>query len=280
MYREFTFLMLIGLFAAALPASNVRAQNQGGFRGGRDANMQINRNIQMDMGLALLLKNQKLQKELDLTDEQKDKVAKAAAESSSAMAKRLSSLPMRNPLQSKPEIAAMEIVDLRMEHEDKLMKKLREILLPNQFQRLGEIYIQSQGVMALFTPGVIEALALTAQQQKDMKDIQSKFRGKMMNAPMQTWDVKSDDPQAKTGYGYGFKVSTPETLKVQKNLSKQFDDKLLEILTQEQRDQFEKLKGVKTDIKLPSTKMSSSMQSRNDSGGSGEGSGRGGGGGN
>ncbi len=145
--------------------------------------MRINRNIQMDMGLALLLKDQKLQKELDLTDEQKDKVAKAAAESSSAMAKRLSSLPMRNPLQSKPEIAAMEIVDLRMEHEDKLMKKLREILLPNQFQRLNEIYIQSQGVMALFTPGVIEALALTAQQQKDMKVINAEFIGKMYKCP-------------------------------------------------------------------------------------------------
>ncbi len=88
---------------------------------------------------------------------------------------------------------------------------------------------------------------------------------------MQTWDVKSDDPQAKTGYGYGFKVSTSETLKVQKNLSKQLDDKLLEILTQDQRDQFEKLKGVKTDIKFPPTKMSSSMQSRNDSGRSSEG---------
>ena len=180
------------------------------------------------------------------------------------MAKRLSSLPIRNPLQSKPGIAAMEIVDLRREYEDKLMKKLREILLPNQFQRLNEIYIQSQGVMALFTPGVIEALALTDEQQKDMKAINAEFIGKSMNAPMQTWDVKSDDPQAKTGYGYGFKVSTPETIKVQNDLSKQLDDKLLEILTQDQRDQFEKLKGVKTDIKFPATKMTSSMQSRND----------------
>ena len=41
-----------------------QAQNQGGFRGGRDANMQINRNIQMDMGLALLLKNQEAPKRI------------------------------------------------------------------------------------------------------------------------------------------------------------------------------------------------------------------------
>jgi hypothetical protein len=263
--------MLIGLFAAALPASNVRAQNQGAFRGGRNANMQINRNIKMDMRLLLLLNNQEVQKELDLTDEQKDKVAKAAAESSSALAKRLSSLPMRNPRQLKPEIATMEIFDLRNEYEDKLMKKLHEILLPNQFQRLKEIHIQSQGVMALFTPGVIEALALTDQQQKDMKAIFGEFRVKMMNAPMQTLDVKSDDPLAKTGHGYGFKASTPETIKVQNNLSKQCDDKLLEILTHDQRDQFEKLKGVKITVKLPASSMSSSMQSRSDSGSSVEG---------
>jgi hypothetical protein len=254
---------MIGLLGEALLISELQAQNQGSFRGGRDANMQVTRNIKMDTRLVQLLNNQEVQKELNLTDEQKDKVAKAAEKSSTALAKRLSALPIRNPRQSKPEIMAMEIDDLRREHEDKLMKMVYEILLPNQFQRLNEILIQSQGVMALLTPGVIEALALTDQQQKDMKAIKTEFIGKMMNAPMQTMDVKSDDPRAKTGYGYGFKVSTTETLKVQKDLSKQCDDKLLAILTQDQRDHFEKLKGKKLDIKFPSTSMSSSMQSRN-----------------
>jgi hypothetical protein len=271
MQRNLFLIAIIGFLSEVLVIPKLQAQNQGGFRDGRDARMQTNRTIKMDIGLVLLVNNQQVQKELNLTEEQKVKVAKAATESSNALAKRLSGLPTRSPLQSTPAIRVMEIVDLRREHENILLKKLHEILQPSQFQRINEIYIQSQGIMALFTPGVSKALALTDQQQKEMKALNSEFMGKSMNVPMQTWDVKSDDTQAKTGYGYGMKVSTPETLKAQKDLSKQLDDKLLAILTEDQRDQFEKMKGVKTDIKFPTTSMSSSMQSRNESPKSAEG---------
>jgi hypothetical protein len=68
MCRMTKLLASIVIVLTVLPGFEIQAQNQGGFRGGRDANLQIDRTMQMDMGLALLLKNQRLQKELDLTE--------------------------------------------------------------------------------------------------------------------------------------------------------------------------------------------------------------------
>jgi hypothetical protein len=146
------------------------------------------------------------------------------------------------------------------------MKKLHNILHPDQFQRLNELNLQSQGVMALLNPDIIKVLALTDQQQKDMKLLNQEFSDKIMNMPMQEKSFKSEDPQAKTGYGYGSKTLGPESQQLQASMQKEFRDQMLAILTPDQRDQFEKLKGKKLDFKLTS-KMSSRMDSRSMPGG-------------
>jgi hypothetical protein len=201
------------------PSSDDKAQNAYG------------RYIKVEMRLVWLLKSYSIQKELKLSDEQKTKAAEEAKKSSTALNEKLDALPMNLAMH---EVKA-ETNDLIRKHEDILWKKLGEILLPNQLQRLNGINIQCQGAMALFAPGVIEALNLTEKQQKDLTVLYDEFK------------VKWKNPE-------GFKSNgAPDgnTCEMENELTKERDENLLGVLTQDQRGQFEKLKGAKIDVKVP-----------------------------
>jgi hypothetical protein len=239
MYRKYGFLMLIGFISAAILASAAHAQNQGGpnnlpgpgnggMGGGGMGWMGIGLG---PMGKISLLNNEKLQQELDLSDDQKTKVAEAVGEASNAI-----STGMRKSFSSSPRnISPQERADIREKliknNQDKFLKKLEKILLPKQFDRLKQIYLQRQGPMALSDPEVIKALNVSKEQQDKMQVLYDDLQIKLREAT-----VVQGDGLVKFG-GHNLDKMT-----------KELDDNLLNILTSDQRDQLEKMKGAKVDI--------------------------------
>ncbi len=104
------------------------------------------------MGLRALLNNEKVQKELQLVDDQKTKVAEAVKESSKELSTALRDSFSSLPRDLSPEKRQTKMLELMKNNQDKLLKKIGKILLPKQFERLKELQIQSQGPMALSEP--------------------------------------------------------------------------------------------------------------------------------
>ncbi len=250
MNRNKGFFVPIAVISAAILASSVQAQNQGGDQSGTipatggmgGAGIGIG-----PMGKIYLLNNEKLQQELDLSDEQKTKVTMAVGEASNAfstaMKNSFSSLPRNISPQERTNRMEKLIKSNQDKFQDIFLKKLEKILLPKQFDRLKQIYLQKQGPMALSEPEVIKALNVSKEQQDKIQHLYDDFQIKLREATMVQGDglVK-----------FGGNNLT--------KMTKELDDKLLDILTADQRAELEKMKGEKADIGYSSFKMEGSSK--------------------
>jgi Spy/CpxP family protein refolding chaperone len=132
--------------------------------------------------------------------------------------------------------------------------KLNEMLEEPQQKRLQEIYVQVNGTPALLDDAIVTALKITDEQKDDLNAALDDQRQAMMDAFQ---DFRDMTPEERT-----------EELAA---LNKERDDALLAVLTDEQKTQFEAMKGEKIDIDM--------SQLRRGFGGRGGGGGFGGGGG-
>jgi hypothetical protein len=260
MRKNHVFSVMIVLLSATLPVSDVQAQNQGAARPGGGSGMMSMGGMGIGpMGLIHLMDNEKVLKELELTDDQKTKVAEAVKESS---ATHVNNIPALSRQHLGPQEMQAKMMEAMKINQDKFMKKMGKILLPQQFERLKQIHMQAEGTSALLTADVIKALNITNEQQKEMKTLNDEFMDKLTNATQynEVWQT-SENLQAGAGQGSGYRTLTPESREMQMNLQKQREEALLQILTQDQRDQFEKLKGAKLDLKGTKSQMSSMSSS-------------------
>jgi Spy/CpxP family protein refolding chaperone len=238
MARKYGLLVLIGFLGAALIAAEAYAQPQGGGRGGRGGGMGGG-----GMQLLTLALNDKVQKELEIVDDQKTKLTELSTEQRTAMRDVFSNQDLSQ------EDRQTKMRDL----QDKFQKKLADILLPKQLDRLKQIQLQAEGAMALSNPDVVKALNLTTEQQDKMKTLR-------------------DDAQAKRRDALQG-LSGQERMTKMQEMNKELGDKLLAILTPDQVAQFDKMKGPKVDIDF------STIMGRGGRGGRGVGGGGGAGGG-
>jgi hypothetical protein len=88
-------------------------------------------------------------------------------------------------------------------------------------------------------PDLIKALGITDQQQKDMKELNDVFQEKMKNN-VTVINMQYSTPEGRQAR---IKEQQDETLKMKKI----FGEFLLKVLTQDQRDKFEKMQGAKID---------------------------------
>ncbi|MGD0519072.1 MAG: hypothetical protein ABSA26_16175 [Thermoguttaceae bacterium] len=254
MARKYGLLILIGFLGAALLASEVQAQPGGGQRGGGRGGMGPGGGG--GMMILSLVQNEKVQKELEIVADQKTKLTELATEQRSAMRDAFSSLPQ----DLDPEERMTKMQALMKENQDKLMKKLGEILLPKQLERLKQILLQAQGSMALSDPDVVKALNITSEQQEKMKTVRE--------------DAMTKSRDALSG------VSGAERRTKMQELMKEIDKKVLEVLTTDQVAQLEKMKGAKVDFDLSAITRGGGRAGRGGTGGGpgGDGGGPGGGG--
>jgi Spy/CpxP family protein refolding chaperone len=117
-------------------------------------------------------------------------------------------------------------------------EKLEQILLPEQMERLKQIGIQVQGTRALEDPQVAEALGLTEDQKQQLEKIREEIRAEFQR--------RFEEAQAQ-GQGQGPPQFDPAQFEAQRKAN---DERLLAVLTDEQKAKFEELKGEKFELDM------------------------------
>jgi Spy/CpxP family protein refolding chaperone len=171
-------------------------------------------------GAMFLLANEGVQKELKITDEQKDKL-KAASEKFQADNKdEIAKLRDRNTPQE-------DRAEIRKKISEASAKALSGILKPEQEKRLKQIEMQQQGAFAFADPEVQKTLKLTDDQKDKIKTINEEA-GKAMREAFQ---------------GGGGGRPSPEAAKKMADMRKETKEKIDAVLTPDQKKAWKDMTG-------------------------------------
>jgi len=159
------YALTIGLTAAlAVPAFAQRqpGQGRGQFGGGGQG------------GIAGLLRNESVQKELKMDKDQVDKTAEAAKKVQDKHADEFTKLRDLPQEERRPKSA-----ELNRTVSAETLTAVSEVLKPEQVTRLKEIELQQAGVAAFTRADVEKALALNDEQKTKLKAISDESSTKM-----------------------------------------------------------------------------------------------------
>lgn len=124
---------------------------------------------------------------------------------------------------------------MRSEAEAKMAEtkeKLEEVLLPDQIERLGEIVLQARGVQALSDSEVATELKITDAQKKQLEEVRDSLREEMQTKMREMFGNRD-------GNRDGAMNMRDEFTKMRTEM----DEKILAVLTSDQKAEFEKMKG-------------------------------------
>lgn len=255
MFRVRWTVATVGLFAVLAAASLAQAQNQPGGQGGQGKGRQRPGGGGFGRGgfggfnvpgadRSMLLTNEKVQKELELAEDQLAELKKISEEAR----------PQRGG-GGQPNFFEMseedrkKFVDQMQERMKASIKKIDEVLLPHQLERLKQISWQNRGVGALQDEEVVESLKITDAQKKEMQAI-AEAQGEKMRELFQggggfggfggQGQEEETDEQRKER-----QARMEENRKKMETMRKESEEKTMAVLTDEQRTQFEELKGEK-----------------------------------
>ena len=218
-----TFAAVLSLTLLAATVSDVMAQDgrrgggrqRGGFGGPGGGDPML-----------VLLQIEKVQQEIGLQDDQKEALTKVAEEARNA-GRPTERIDFRNASDQERQEFFAKMQKSREAAMKKTREQLDEVLLPDQLKRLQEISIQVQGAEALDNDRVTKELNVSEEQKEKIakvrEDVQDEMRSKMREL------FQSDN---RDGIRSAF-----ETMR------KDAETKVLAVLTQEQRQKFEEMKG-------------------------------------
>ncbi|MFN3689387.1 MAG: hypothetical protein ACK4UU_00505 [Fimbriimonadales bacterium] len=165
----------------------------------------------MGAGMAgMLLQRPDVQRELNLTEQQKNQIRQMQENQRTAM-QELRTLP--------PEQRRQKMQELREKNDP------TSVLNETQKKRLREIELQAMGAFALLQPDVADQLKLTQEQR-------SKLQGIVMQSMQQ---VREQFQSGGFGQGQGAQQM--------QQLREQMEKQMLEVLTPAQRQQWQQMQG-------------------------------------
>ena len=222
--------------AVALSVAGVAAaQNPGGGRGGRGGAGQPGGGFggrgMGGAGVAMLLGNEGVQKELKLTDEQKTKVKEFADAQQAKMAELRGGGGQPDPEKmAEARKAATEAGD----------KFVKDTLNADQQKRIKQIQHQAQlqmaGPSALTGDDVAKALSLTDDQKDKIKTLGDEMR---------------KDRQELQGDLRGGGDAAAEAMKKMASITKEYTAKATDVLTADQKKMWKDMTGEPFELKLP-----------------------------
>lgn len=188
-----------------------------------------------------LLRNEQIQKELSITDEQKTKIQAVYDEARAARG----DAGRGGDFRSMSEEERTKLFAERQKQSEETSKKAEALLNADQAKRYKEISIQLRGVSALTDAEVAKELKLSDDQVNTLKlinDELSKQRREMFAGGRGNGVAdQSREDRMKAFEAMRTKMQT---------MQKDADDESLAVLTADQRSQFEKLKGTKFELDL------------------------------
>jgi Spy/CpxP family protein refolding chaperone len=176
-------------------------------------------------GPGFLLRNDSVQKELKVSDDQKTKLKEAVEkvrEDHKGDFAKLQDVPEDQRMEKAGEIMRAQAKDY--------YKAAAGVLDDKQIKRLKQIDIQQQGTRALSDPDIQKGLKITDEQKKKILAI-SEEQGKKMREL----------------FGGGF---NEETRKKMADLRKETEDKVNAVLTDDQKKTLKEMKGEPFEIKF------------------------------
>ncbi len=176
-----------------------------------------------------LFRNEKVQKDLELTDEQKESIKKVEEQFREATKDTTSGL--RDLSQEERRKKLTEIREKLAPKLKEVQEKINGVLNAKQRDRLNELKIQARGAAALLDKDTAEALKLSDDQQKKLKGLEE-ARNKEFAEVMES--ARGGNP------GDAREKFT--------KLRKESNDKMLEVLSSDQKAQFEKMQGTKIEL--------------------------------
>lgn len=184
---------------------------------------------------AMLLRNEKIQQELKLTDAQKEKITAASTESREKMRELFSGLRDKSREERREAFEKMreESETLRKKSEEQILSALTE----NQKERLQGIQLQMQGVRALSDPEVAKKLDIDELQQEEIKLALEEARSKSQSQMRELFAGVRDGS-----------VKREEMQKKMEELRAESEKAALEVLTAEQRKKLDSMKGEKIEL--------------------------------
>jgi len=186
-----------------------------------------------------LLGMPEVQKELELMD---DQIAKLKAVDDDYRQKRQKEMAgLRELPRDQVRAKFTEMQEKQKAWREEALKKVQEILLPPQYDRLHEISLQVRGVSALADPKVQEEIGLSEEQKNKLKEIRDKVETQV-RAMFE--GMRGQPPEQ-------IRARMTESREKMRTLRKDIEDQTLQVLTAAQRDKFEQLKGKKIDIQMP-----------------------------
>ncbi len=216
------------LFAAQQPGFGPGMMGPGGAMGGLGGNIDL-----------LLLNAPQVQKELNLVQEQIDKlreIQRGAMEGLRDMFPR----GMRD-MSAEERQKAMEEARKKMEERTKeLRKKVDEVLLDHQKKRLKEIKLQVQGLQALSDPEVIEMLGITDEQREKMENLRKEAAEKTRK---QMESLRDLSPEQRREKGR-------ELFEEMRKAREDTEKAVFDVLTPSQKEKLEKAKGEKFELDM------------------------------
>jgi vacuolar-type H+-ATPase subunit E/Vma4 len=214
------FASVAGFLALCAVVESTLAQERG--RGG----MMLGRS-----SLVMLANAEPVQNELSLESEAKEKIRAMADQFSNEAREQFQSASGGNLQNASPEerqqmMAKMQEVTQKL--NAKYTPKLKEILKPEQYQRLQQISWQAGGAAAFNDPELVQALNVTKEQQERIAAVNQDYQQKMRGL-----------------FGGG---NAQDAFAKMRELNQERDQKAVEVLTKEQQEKFKELKGKPFDL--------------------------------
>jgi Spy/CpxP family protein refolding chaperone len=220
------FAIALTTVAALALAANLQAQGPGGGGGGRGRGM----GGMMGGGMLMIVQNEQVQKDIELDADQKEKLQKLSTETREAMRAKMGDMQNLSAEERRTKFEEMR-KDME-ESAAKTQKAVEGILLPKQLERVKQIQLQSQGTMALANPDVAKELGLTDDQKAKIKTIGEEAMKAMRDMFAGGGRPSAEDREKRT------------------KARQENEKKVMDVLTAEQKEKFEKMKGEKFDTSV------------------------------
>lgn len=177
-----------------------------------------------------MLRGEAVQKELGVNDEQKKTLSELAAQLQAEAMEIISGLQDLSPEEQKEHMP--ELMKMVAEKGKDIQDKVDKVLDQKQLARMKELSLQSRGTAALEDDEVVKALKISDDQKTKLAAVREEGNKKMEEAMA-----------ALRGGGGGGDAG--EIRQKMMDMRKELGDKGLAVLSSEQREQFEKMKGAK-----------------------------------
>ena len=244
MKRLRIFTLMLAVLAMVMVTSAVEAQPGGQRQGGQGGGFGRGMNTgARTVSITQLLQIEKVRKAAEILDEQVEDIKKAVEKVREDARSTQGERPnFRDLTETQREEMFKKFRAQQEATTKKINEAVEEVLLPQQVERLEEIRLQIQGVAALLTEPVQKALKITAEQKTKFAGVQKETQEKGQELFSGVRELFQGGDREKA------QAAMQEIREKMTTMQKETNEKLLGVLTDGQKKEFEKMKGKPVEI--------------------------------